>query len=71
MRLYICPTPGCGNYFGSSSMPNLATSQNHAHAPWSASNAGEYRAVGTRDECPDCKAQGRTVRRELREVVVR
>lgn len=67
MRLYICPAPGCGNYYGSSSMPDLATAQNRAHNP----RSGEYAITGTRDECPDCKARGRTVRREMREVVVR
>jgi hypothetical protein len=62
MRLYICPTPGCGNYYGSSSMPDLSRERKYSIT---------HRPSGTRDECPDCKAEGRTVRRELREVVVR
>lgn len=61
MNIYIGPE--CGAYYGSSSMPNLATSENR--------HPTTNEVIGTRDECPDCKARGKVVRRELREVVVR
>lgn len=63
---YLCPTPGCGNYYGSSSMVDLskevALGRPEDHVP--ANNPGRI-ARHTRAECPDCRARGQRVERVL------
>lgn len=46
LRFYVCPTPNCGNYYGSSGMPDLATSMTHGGESNERSRA--------RDICPEC-----------------
>lgn len=58
VTLYICPTMGCDNYYGSSSMPDLEkaiTSCTHIETHV----GGEVRRnlSHSRAQCPDCKAQ--------------
>lgn len=52
--LYICPTEGCGNYYGSSAMGNMENIQTDSH----------MRATFPRKRCPDCHIRGRDVMRE-------
>lgn len=71
IKLFICPTPDCGNYYGSSSTPadltqhlsgpkveNRASQQDTTGSPW----------TGARSDCPDCRE--RTGDRITRELVV-
>lgn len=57
--IWVCPTAGCGNYFGSSSTVDLAvpswarTEDRHAIT---AEMGRPYRH--TRANCPDCRARG-------------
>jgi hypothetical protein len=55
VAVWVCPTPGCGNWYGSSSAGDLARAENRAP------NGGPV--TSTRDECPDCKVRGKRVRR--------
>lgn len=72
IRVYVCPTPGCGNYFGASGMPDLTTAMTGVRTE----NRHEYeQAHGTkwrhnRAECPDCRANGKEVQRKLVQVNV-
>ena len=56
VALYVCPA--CGSYYGSSNMGILESQEN-------TSSIGpiEDRGRGFRDECPDCKSKGKTVKR--------
>jgi hypothetical protein len=51
--IWTCPTPGCGNYYGSSSARNLATDFNSARD----------RESFPRSRCPDCTRRGMAVER--------
>lgn len=66
--VYVCPTPGCGNYYGSSSMTDLAKAKIEPPVD----NKDSYRKAHggdtvkfTRDECPDCRQRGKSVPRQL------
>lgn len=67
VSLYICPTKGCGNYYGSSGMPDMEQAMTGVRTE----NRHEYERVhGTpwshnRAECPDCRDRGIKVQRKL------
>jgi hypothetical protein len=52
--IWICPTPGCGNYYAASSAGDLAESYN-----LDKNGQRTFR----RADCPDCRIRGRTVTR--------
>jgi hypothetical protein len=55
VAVWVCPTPGCGNWYGSSSAGDLARAETRAP------NGGPV--TSTRDECPSCRGRGKRVRR--------
>jgi hypothetical protein len=52
--IWICPTPGCGNYYAASNAGDLAESYNLNHNGQRSFN---------RAECPDCRIRGTQVQR--------
>lgn len=52
IRVYVCPTEGCGNYYGSSSMGHLEAEANIGTT--GSDSPGEV--VSYRNECPACGA---------------
>lgn len=76
VRFYVCPTPGCPDYFGSSSMQDLQTE-------WTGVKIEDRHQTGIsvyedapmgmrhpRAECPTCRLGGNHVMRLLAEAVV-
>lgn len=74
---YVCPTPGCGNYFGSCTMPDLTKeysgpkTENRHQVPAAQSPVGIEGVRHTRAACPDCRGRGLDVERRLVTVNVR
>lgn len=72
VQLYICPTPGCDNYYGSSGMPadledrhtGPKTEDRH-QVPLKDSRVGVAGMRHSRAECPTCRVQGKYVDRVL------
>jgi hypothetical protein len=67
IQVYICPEPGCGNYYGSASMPDLSKrfsgpklEDTHKLAQETGSPVRHSRAA-----CPDCRQRGKAVERVL------
>lgn len=61
VRVWVCPTPSCGNFYGSSSAPDLVTAVNRRSAMRNLADEdpSEWSKItSTRDECPDCRARG-------------
>jgi hypothetical protein len=62
IQFVVCPTPGCGSYFGSSGMGDMnevvakkgANFENRPSHRWH-----------TRASCPDCRGRGISVERVL------
>lgn len=60
IAVYVCPTPGCGNYYGTNAMPDLTKEFSGAKLD----DAGAIEAKGqsrfkqSRADCPDCRARG-------------
>lgn len=60
IRIYVCPTPGCGNYYGSKSMTDRPLSEELRQGRvedkemWSTDRI----LKGSRADCPDCAAHG-------------
>lgn len=75
LLIYVCPT-GCGNYYGTSGMPDLSVALTGAKTEDKANISVEESRVGvqgmrhTRAECPDCRQQGKFVERKLIEIDV-
>lgn len=71
IKVWICPTTGCGNYYGSSNDEvNLHESFTGAKVE---DRAEHFRKTGShwrhnRAECPDCRQRGESVQRELTEI---
>lgn len=70
--VYICPTPECGDYFGSGNMPDLSTSWN---GPKIEDQGERQRLTGSRytnnrQSCPSCRQRGKDVQRVLAKVQV-
>lgn len=72
VRVYVCPTPGCGNYYGSSGMPDLSQEFSgpkvEDKAAYERSHGSQYRC--SRAECPDCRLKGNPVQRVPLDVAV-
>lgn len=67
VRIYVCPIPGCGNYYGTDNMPDL---HGVFTGPRTEDIAGHAERTGsrykhTRAECPACRLRGQRVEREL------
>lgn len=59
IKIWVCPTEGCGNYFGSSSTGDLnvpAPPRTEDRAPIAKEMGRPYRH--TRANCPDCRRRG-------------
>lgn len=57
IRVYVCPTPECSNFYGCSTMPNL---YNEFTGPKTEDKHALEKATGhnvrhTRAECPECR----------------
>lgn len=75
VEAWVCPTEGCGNYYGSSSQAgldlgaeiNLESDLSHTVD----TNPARPKATGNRGICPDCRTAGRgDVQRVLVTLVV-
>jgi hypothetical protein len=55
VTVWTCPTPGCGNYYGSSSAGDLFESFNQD---------AQGRPTFPRSRCPDCRQRGLDVDRQ-------
>lgn len=66
--VYVCPTPGCGNYFGSSNSGDLSTQVvAQKGANYEPRDPSRWHA---RSACPDCRQRGKSVEREKVVVVL-
>lgn len=58
ITVWVCPTPGCGNYFASSGAPDLSQEKTGKKvedvAEWEKKTG--QRHTHMRSACPDCKA---------------
>lgn len=76
IHVYVCPTEGCGNYYGTSSMPDLdkeytgPKTEDRHQVPASQSPLGIVGVRHTRAECPDCRQRGIRVDRRLCSITV-
>lgn len=70
--LYVCPTPGCGDYYGSSQMPDLGAEftgpKCEDRGALEARTGSPYRH--SRAACPSCRLRGVAVERALVRVAV-
>lgn len=69
IQVYVCPTKGCGNYYGTKSIESLDL-HNQFTRPRVEDRAAYEQAHGTqyrhtRAECPDCRQRGVKVERAL------
>jgi hypothetical protein len=68
VKVWVCPTDGCGNYYGSSSQAHLDLTNeiNHESSMLHSkdSSPANPRVVGNRGICPDCRSRGQEVQRE-------
>jgi hypothetical protein len=58
--VYACPTPGCGNYFGSSSSGDMAEVMGQSNGNFEPRPESSW---FKRVECPDCRQRGKKVER--------
>lgn len=66
VELYICPTQGCPNFYGTSTMPDLAeqfTGPKTEDATTLERGPHGSRYKHNRAECPDCRQRGEPVQR--------
>ena len=56
IAVYVCPTEGCGNYFGASGMGDMESQQTDVHL---------QQETFPRKRCPDCMLRGNEVNRKL------
>lgn len=76
IQVYVCPTDGCMNYYGTSDMPDLTEeytgpkTENRSQVPADQSRVGIAGARHSRAECPDCRQRGVYVDRELLTIVI-
>jgi hypothetical protein len=64
ITVHICPTEGCGNYFGSSSTPHDLTGELRMGRPEDRTKEGRRLIKGTRSDCPICTVRlGKRVER--------
>lgn len=76
IKVYVCPTDGCQNYYGASGMPDLSEehtgpkTEDRHQVPLDQSRVGVAGMRHSRAECPDCRQNGVYVDRELRTIVL-
>lgn len=65
--VYVCPTPECGDYYGSGNMPDLSTSWNGPKVEDQGEREmkGQSRYTNNRQSCPACRERGVDVQRVL------
>lgn len=67
IAVYVCPTIGCGNYYGTNGMPNLHEQFTGAkvedRSALRDASGSPYRH--SRAACPDCRSRGIKVERQL------
>ncbi len=65
VELYICPTPGCGSYYGGNNMPDLSKSFTGPRVEDRAKLREETGSGWrhTRSSCPECRIRGESVER--------
>lgn len=72
IQVYICPTPGCGDYYGSGNMPDLGTSWNgpklEDQGVKELREGSRY--TNNRQSCPSCRLRGVDVQRVLMALAV-
>lgn len=75
MRVYVCPSPGCGDYFGHSGIaPDLSShptgpkTEDRHQVTKDASRVGVAGKRHSRAECPSCRERGIFVERQLVDV---
>lgn len=72
IEVYVCPTEGCGDYYGTAGMPDLHTRftgpKSEDQPVLEITSGSPYRH--TRAECPSCRARGRRVERVRMRVAV-
>lgn len=68
IKVFVCPTEGCGNYYASSSqvdrMNTVVGQKDINFAPRSPGDPN----IAKRSECPDCRTRGNRVERIAVEV---
>jgi hypothetical protein len=63
IELYVCPTSGCGSYYGTDGMPDLTVKNQHTHGiNFEVIPQDQWHS---RAECPSCRARGERVERQL------
>lgn len=62
MIIYVCPTPGCDNFFGA---PDFRPDRQDLSQPQEARSQtdGHRYQTHARSECPDCRLKGKKVDR--------
>lgn len=76
IEVYVCPTPGCGNYYGAKGMPVLEDhhtgpkTEDRHQIPAADSRVGVMGMRHNRAECPDCRIRGTYVQRQRVTVAV-
>lgn len=65
--VYVCPTPECGDYYGSANMPDLSSAWNGPKIEDQGEREmkGQSRYTNNRQSCPSCRERGIDVQRVL------
>lgn len=75
IEVYVCPTPGCGNYYGASGIERLPLGDEFTgprmedKAAHEINHGSQFRH--SRAACPDCRQRGVAVERALIRMEVR
>lgn len=67
LQFVVCPTPGCGSYFGSSGMGDMSEVVAQKGANFEPRDSSRWH---TRASCPNCRQRGLSVQRMLISVSV-
>lgn len=67
ISIYVCPTDGCTNYYGSSSMGDMSEVVAKVGANFEPRGPSAWHA---RAACPDCRTKGIMIDRELVTMVI-
>lgn len=61
IEVYVCPTPGCGSYYGTDGMPDLTVKNQHTHGiNFEVIPQDQWHS---RAQCPKCRTLGKQVER--------
>jgi len=61
IEVYICPTPGCGDYYGAAGMGDLGAKENLISDMCHTVKSDPFahpEVVSTRDMCQSCRSRG-------------